>query len=286
MPSIIDLSDDLRSDVMDGFTDAIPGLEKKIRDKIMKILDGLDTSGDKFTPDMTNRAKLASIQAEIEQVLKDAGYFKAANIYIRDLAKITENTIALHSNLNKINPNKTDLTNLQKVYADKAVSLMSEGGLSVNFVQPVTDVISEALSFGYSISDTRESLSNMIVGNEDKVGKLKSYLTTTARDTVTQLQGAQHKAIQQAYELNYIRYVGSIIKDSRGQCRHWKQMQYIAVKDLQAEIDEAFKKQDRKFEEDGAKWGGMIEGTNADNFIIRRGGWACRHQAIPVRSKG
>jgi|GEM_PF-2838819 len=274
-------------DIATNFLSAVDTVEAKVLKRVNELLDSYDSKGGNFETTAANKQKLLEIEEEINSILSKSGYFKAANLYIADLGKITENTQALHAELNGLKIPKTSLTGIEKVYAQNAVNHLKESGLSVNFIQPVTQVINEATSFGYSIANVRKSLADYIVGNEDKVGKLQSYLTTTARDTVSQMQGAQHQVISNEFDMPYIRYVGGLLKDSRGQCVKWHGMAYLAKKDLQKLIDEAKTNLAAKVTAPpGHKWSGLIADTTPENFLIRRGGWGCLHGAIPVRRKG
>lgn len=270
------------------FLSSVDNLEAKILRRVNELLDSYDSKGGKFETSAANKQKLLQIEKEITDILTKSGYFKAANIYIADLAKITENTQALHADVNKLEIQKSSLTGIEKVYAQNAVNHLKASGLSTNFILPVTQIVNEATTFGYSIANTRKTLAEFVSGDpEGKVyGKLKSYLTTTARDTVSQLQGAQHQAIANEFDMSLIRYVGGLLKDSRGQCVKWHNMTYLPVKDLQKLIDEAFANQAAKLEQPkGHKWSGMLKDTTPENFLIRRGGWGCLHGAIPVRRK-
>jgi hypothetical protein len=85
-----------------------------------------------------------------------------------------------------------------------------------------------------------------------------------------------------------VRYVGGLLKDSRGQCTHWVRdlKGFIAWDKLDEEIRLAYKNEKLKKVDDGIhRWGGMIKGTTKENFVVRRGGWNCTHTAIPVRKK-
>lgn len=284
---ILSVSDKLRSSIIERLLEAIPDYEKKILGRVLQLLDEYESKNGKFVIEKASRRKLLQIHSEILDILRKSGYFKAANIYVADLKKLTENVRLLHEGFNKIDLTRSSLTGIERIFAERAVNLLSGGGLNEHFVLPVTTIVNEAITFGYSIQSTRDSLKDFITGNEDKSGKLKSYLTTTARDIVTQLQGAQHQAISNEFKMPFLRYVGTLLKDSRGQCVRWKNMEYIPIEELQSEIDLAFKNQKARLVfPKGHRWGGMIEGTTPENFLIRRGGWGCLHNAIPVRSKG
>lgn len=283
MPGIFEQSESLRERVAAKLLEKIPNLESAIYNRIWQLLEQYEQKGGRFIYSDTSAAQIIEIQNEIERILKEAGYFRAASIYVADLGLITQNTIALQAAVNGINVPVKALSGIQKAFATTVRNTLAEGGLNANFILPVTTAINEALTFGYSIENTRKNLADMILGEPEKLGKLESYLTVTARDTVTQMQGAQHQAVANELDMPWIRYVGGLLKDSRGQCVRWHGMEYLAVADLEEEIALAFKNQEAKKVDGPHRWSGMIKDTTPENFLIRRGGWGCLHQAVPVR---
>lgn len=288
--SILDNSDKLRQAIIDGLAGG-EQLDAIIYERLIQLLDEYDSKGGYFEKSATSLQKLLKIETEIRKILSESGYFKAANTFIQDLSKITQNTIDLQAEVNKLTIQKRSIVGIEKVYRDNVVNLLNEGGLNTNFIQPITNAINEATTFGYSIQTTRDNLEKSLLGKGpgDKLPgtrSLGSYLTVHTRDTVSQLQGAQQQAILNEYEMPYVRYIGNIIGDSRGQCVRWKGMRYIEVKQLAEEIENAYKKQKLKANEGkDHPYSGMIPGTNAQNFLIRRGGWGCLHNGLPTRFK-
>lgn len=117
---------------------------------------------------------------------------------------------------------------------------------------------------------------------------MQSYVIQTSRDSVNQLQGQQMQSVANNIETIGYKYVGSLLNDSRGQCNHWiKDLKgFIPIEKLEDEIRLAYKNEKDKLESPvGHKWGGLIKGTNKNNFLVNRGGWGCRHTAIPIRKK-
>lgn len=282
--SLLDDSEKLRKAIIDslaGMTD----LDAKIYSRIVQLMDEYDSKGGKFENSKSSKAKLLYIREEIEKILKQSGYFKAANTFISDLRKITDNTIALQSGINKIDIQKKSLTGIESVYRQQVVQSLNESGLNYTFIEPVTNALNEAITFGNSIEATRESLKTFILGDsEGKAGKLSSYLTVTARDAVSRLQGAQQQAILNEYKMPYIRYFGNIIKGTSGQCYKWRTMEYLPIKELPDLIEEAKKNQKIKLDmPKGHKWSGFDVNTTPENFLIKRGHIGCIHNAVPVR---
>lgn len=285
MADLLEQSDELRSEIPETFLKIIPQVEDDVYTKILELLDSFNTSDGYFTTSNMSAAKLVRIENEIIKILTDAGYFKSANTFIQDLTKITTNTELLHRGFNKIDISNQSMTAIEKLYAQRAVNMFSKAGLNDKFISPITTVVNEAITFGYSIQNTRNTLQDFVKGGKDTSGKLGSYLTITARDTVTQLQGAQHQKVLTDYDLKFIRYTGGLLKDSAGQCVHWYGMKFIPVANLQAEIDLAFSNQAKKLiKPKGHRWAGFIKTTTPENFCIYRGHLGCIHQAFPVRS--
>jgi len=74
--------------------------------------------------------------------------------------------------------------------------------------------------------------------------------------------------------LNAFQYIGSLVTDSRPQCERWiiKKGGVLKYSELEKEISWAY-----------SNGKGMIPGTNKDNFGTYRGGYNCKHSAVPFR---
>jgi hypothetical protein len=89
---------------------------------------------------------------------------------------------------------------------------------------------------------------------------------------LNQFDGQVNSAIANEFGLDAYRYVGSLIDDSRAQCIRWAGKQVLLKEDLAKEISWAT-----------ANGTGMIAGTTPENFATFRGGYNCRHSAIPFK---
>ena len=279
-------SEILREGMSSRLADAMPEIEHKIWQEIFKMLEGFDISGGNFVFSNASPRRIIEIENKILEILKTSGYYNRVNLFLKDFSKVTDNVRRIHEGENKVNVSQQSLTKTESLFSQTTADQLAGSGLNETFITPVKTAINEAVTFGYSISNTRELLKEMVIGNPEKLGRLNSYLTNTARESVKNLQGAQHTQIKNALGLDTLRYVGGLLKDSRGQCVRWCGLEYISYKDLDKEIQLAFKNQRKKLDEPkGHKWSGMMQDTNVDNFLMRLGGWGCMHTAIPTRAK-
>ena len=286
MKNYFEQAETLREGLSETLSGALPEIEAKIWAEIYKMLESFDISGGSFVFSEASPKRIIEIENKVYEILKQSGYYTKVDLFIKDFPKISENVRAIHEGENKINITKKSLTDTEKLFSQQTAEQLKGSGLNETFVNPIKTAINEAVTFGYSIDNTREVLKEIVLGSPDKLGRLNSYITTTARETVKNLQGAQHAQIKNALGLDALKYVGGLLKDSRGQCVRWCGLQVIPYADLQSEIDLAFKNQKNKLEQPaGHKWSGMQKDTTPDNFLMRLGGWGCMHTAIPTRNK-
>lgn len=276
----------LMEGISQNLIDAMPEIEQKIWIEMYRLLEDFDISGGKFVYSQASPQRIIAIENKILDTLTKSGYYKRVDLFLKDFGKITDNVRAIHEGENKAQVSKDSLTKVEKLFSKQTANQLTDSGLNETFITPVKTAINEAVTFGYSLENTRNVLKEMVTGSPNKLGLLNNYLTTTSREVVKNLQGAQHTQVKNSLGLDTLRYVGGLLKDSRGQCVRWCGMQYIPYADLQKEIDLAFKNQKAKIEQpEGHKWSGMIKDTSVDNFLMRLGGWGCMHSAVPVRKK-
>lgn len=158
----------------------------------------------------------------------------------------------------------------KKQLIEQITTNMTSQGVDVNFVQPLKKTLYNNLLLGVPQSDAKQWMRNYIAGQGETLGQLERYAGQVTRDALNQYDGTINNMIRNQFEFNAIRYVGSLVKDSRPQCERWVGMGIIPITELDAEIAWA--------EGNGS---GMIPGTTAENFEVYRGGYNCRHDAIP-----
>jgi len=140
------------------------------------------------------------------------------------------------------------------------------------FTKPVKKILYENIMQGKSQSSAKKALHNFVVGEKGKIGQLERWSGQIARDTLSQYDGAVNDMVRKEFDLNGYRYIGSLVKDSRPQCKKWKRMKVLRYDELTKEISWAY-----------SNGKGMIPDTDKDNFATYRGGYNCQHQAVATR---
>lgn len=294
MPDINDLIDSNNEELERAATDVTEAFlqaEDPIVKRLVKLLSNNATKGRLITDTRTQATILASVLGEIEKALLEEKIPNSVQDYVREFDNTVSRTKEIQDILNGVTVVDEQLVPLVNLYKQNTVTALLGQGLNQSFVEPVKNIIVANLMSGATINDAEFALRNYISGNAESVGALERYVQVIARDTIFQLQGNINAKIALDFNMNAIRYVGSvkvgtrktlksgkksktITNESRPQCKRWVGLEVILLTDLQAEIDWAYK-----------NGSGMIPGTTPSNFTVYRGGYNCRHEAIPFIKK-
>jgi len=222
-----------------------------------------------------------------DAIEKNAGYKSEIRKYMTNFDKMDVLNSRVHKLLNKINIDPViALANKQKreLVGGTVEKIVGEikrfpenmlgDEMRQQFTKPVKKVLYQNIMQGKSQSAAKKALHNFIIGDKGKIGQLERYSGQIARDSLSQYSGAVNDMVREEFDLDGIKYIGSLVKDSRPQCIKWKRMGVIPYKTLNKEIAWAY-----------SNGKGMIPGTNKDNFCTYRGGFNCGHDCIPVRLK-
>lgn len=239
---------------------------KEILDKIL----GFDTEGGKFIPTNRNIRLINELETTIRRIVLNSKYQTNVTKYLRNFDRIKAANISLQKGLG-FNVKNIGLTRVQKAIEKQTIANLLGAGMDANFVSPVKQNILESVINGSSIQDATDSLRLFVRGDKQRLGLLDRYVSQTARDSISQFDGNIQTTIANKFNLTSWTYEGSLISDSRAQCRRWVGMGILEAKNFQREINWGFN--------NGT---GMIPGTEPSTFPSFRGGFNCRHAMTPV----
>ena len=278
---IIASGDDIMISAEDTFTGDVKDIEKRLLAEVNKIFNTIDVKNGKIQSSEDAVKFLASLEKKITDALNKAGYNSKVKDYLKNFDAIRRNNIALHAALNNINIPYDSLNSLTKLEVQNTVDKLLGSGISRDFIIPIRESLYRNITLGSTIQETKKTISDYIISQDGKDSKLLRYTTQVARDSISQYDGAIQTVIKNELDLPDYIYSGSIITDSRCQCKYWVNKIKLPGDELEGEIQTAL---------DGGELGGcncsgMIPGTTVDNFARYRGGWNCRHRAISYNIK-
>lgn len=225
----------------------------------------------------------------IKEVYKEFGFEKYRSD-VRELFRtfddIGQSTVNLSSNFAEVD--KINFSEQKKfIINELSERLASPESFKANIVGDVRRILAKRILLQSSIKDLKEELSQSLKGNN---GTLAKYVTQITTDAVYQYQGSINQAIQKEFGLDGYKYINSIIDTSRPQCVRWvKEKNGLLLLKPNDSIDtygilskeiEWAKKYGSGYGKPGKSY--YLE-LNIDNFAIVRGGYNCRHRALPFR---
>jgi len=249
-------------------------IEQKVFDAVKKKINSMNIEGGKILFDDTNTAIVNEIDATIKNALQGSNYPSQVKDFLRSFETIRQFNFDVQKNVNDLSEKElSDLINpIQQANVEQTLNGLTGTGVSTNFIQPVREGIYKNIVAGTTISDMEVYLTNYILSNPERMSGLKRYVTQVSRDSLNQFDGQVNSHIAETFGLDAFRYVGSLIDDSRPQCVRWVGKNVLLLDDLQNELNWAYN-----------NGSGMIPGTTPNNFAVFRGGYNCRHSAIPFK---
>lgn len=210
----------------------------------------------------------------ILNAIQKSKYPRNVNRYISNFDDIKNYNLRIQQKANDFSVGELEdlISPLQQQIVAQVVNDLTGQGVNVAFIKPLTEGLYKNIVSGSTVQQMQDFLKAFIESDEKRLGQFKKYVTQISRDAIYQFDGQLNARIAAEYKLDAFRYVGGLVRDSRPQCILWYNKGILLKKDLEAEIAKAY-----------SSGSGMIPGTTPDNFIIYRGGYNCRHTAIPIR---
>ncbi|MCK5616617.1 hypothetical protein KAR91_82920 [Candidatus Pacearchaeota archaeon] len=236
---------------------------EKVEGKILALVNMLKTNPEGFLLTSAINLKAAlSLRTEI---------LKAFNPYFKE-AKTTTNFRPILKDLEKrfskagisVKFLRID-TSLIKAFSNDAFWELSS--LGVQYSSAISEQVYLGAAVGDSVKEITDTVSQLLLGGKDKVGRpLAAHATTIVETRYMEADSSVLLRKAEEYNINLFKYQGSLIKDSRKWCQDHKDKIYT-LEEIKAWND--------------TKWQGKKEG---DPFVTR-GGWRCRHFWTPVKRK-
>jgi hypothetical protein len=271
---IIEKKDSTISTAESKLLDQLGPTEKLIFADIKKLIDKFNVSGGKIEFNDSNIELVNTINQTIVDAIQKSKMPATIREFLRDFDTIKEFNVDVHSKLNGLSKKELeDLINpIQRGVVQQTLDGLTGAGVDANFIEPVKQGIYRNIVGGATRSDLENFLTAYVVGTPELNGLYSRYVKQISRDALGQFDGQINAIIADEFGLDAFRYVGSIIDDSRAQCVRWVGKRILEKSEMQSEIAWA-----------NNNGSGMIPGTNPDNFLVFRGGYNCRHRAIPFK---
>lgn len=260
------------------FRGAALELERHLYDDFLSLITSLIYVDGMLSDENNVAAIIAKIDEMFNKWATASSYTNGVKQYLQSFPEVRKRVLNMQEKLNDLSYTPqlyNELSVTEKFLTDKTGYDLSQGLLKRYFVEDAKQITLEAVYYGFSQQELSKRYRDRLLTQPDKDSYYMRYATQLTRDASYTLQGQVQTAIANEYQMDCIRYIGSVVDDTRPFCTHViKELKrYIKQSELAALL--------ARF--DGSS--GMKPDTDVNNFLAVRGGWNCRHIAVAVRCK-
>lgn len=255
------------------FVDEVAKEQANIYKKVLVKLDNLQRKNGVIVINAKNIKLAADIAKDLTLLLSNGAYKDAVKKFIKEFDTQAEiNDSLLKEELDEVikdAENKLVLDEYKKIAAETLIGVaILDSLLSI----PIKQTIEKAILSKSNYVDLTEEIRDLTIGTDDKTGNLERYAKQEAFDALAQSDAAYSLSIAESNGIEFFRYAGHKVRDSRDFCLARKN-KYFHKKEIQdwGNIQD---------------WAGRIKGTNPSNIFINRGGYRCADSFVPVSLAG
>lgn len=269
-------------DTINTFQDKMQGLQKMIFDELQPLLKEIEIQGGKLLNNVSNLKLLGQLKNKLQKIIISPEYKDAVNQFIESYNTIAALNMNYFKEFNqKFTPVKT-LPIIKQLAIESTINDLVGQGMIQNLVNPVTDILNTNITSGGSYASLQNQLREHLLNTEESEGSLVKYTKQITTDAINQYHAQYHAAIAQDLQFNWGRYVGSLLTTSRQFCVLLIAKEWVHKSELPLIIEGHIDGEDCKLSKTTGLPLGMIPGTDASNFKIRRGGYNCVHHYFEV----
>jgi hypothetical protein len=246
--------------------------------KIVQSLDYDDSGNLKQTKANYNRINLLSKQAE-RNLLNDKGIVDSVKSFSKSMdAQRTLNKSMFQMAIR----NFTDKQIFETAYKNsKTIVLdnLKSSGINSAFTEPLRVLLNDNVSTKASYSKLVDGLTDFVMGEDNKDPLLIRHVKQVAWDGYANTDAAYSNTIANSLGVDWFRYSGARLKDSRHFCDERKKGIFH-----RGEVEawgRGISTGNLEFPK-GGEWQGKAKDTNEFTIWIKRGGYRCVDAYIPI----
>lgn len=245
----------------------------------------------KIRPTVKNLSILASIRSKINRIVLTDEYKQEVKDFAKAFNEVTKLQNEYWKGLESTFKPRPLLKEIRKQAIADVVAKLTEAGIGANVSDKITDILKTNITTGGSYKKLTAQLRDGLLNTEQK-GYLDKYAKQVTVDSLNQYNSQYTQIVSSDLGYTWFKYDNTDIDTTRPFCDAMTDQPYFHI----SEVPRLLRAEDLYYFKDGVKTKvplydktslphGMIPGTNADNFFIRRGGYNCGHQIRPVAER-
>lgn len=255
-------------DIPGGMVKSAEKASKEAVKELTRLLNQLELEDGKIALTEKNLALIEKIAIKIQDSVFESGYLDA----IKDFASgIKEQAGLTNDYFVKVFGDEFQQEEIYKKLIQetqrKAVEALASDAVQAQFITPLKQQLSAAITTGSTFAETVKQLTNFIEGNKEVEGRLIRYVKQVAYDGFAVADRSYTHAVADRIGAEWYRYTGGTIKDSRPFCVE-RNGKYFHKKEIEKWAS--------------LEWAGKNNSSDKATIFAFAGGWNCRHSIMPV----
>lgn len=303
LKSLIKQKDDILFSADEDLIKAIQKLEKGLREKLLSILAKMDKSGGSFVTDSEyNQELIQSLSKEIKKYMSSAQFTAPTEKYMnlfRDLDEVNNQIFTATTKRFKAATARKLIGPLRAGLVDTIADNLTNPASITNAISPIIKrTLFRQILLGTTFKQAEDEFLRLLPGTGN-AGLLQRYTTQIVRDSINQYDGAVQQKVSEEIGLNAFMFVGSIIETSRPGCIHMVYAPDGVEICRGSGKNRSCRLEANRFADIVLPGGGFLvkdiptiiqknkndsgwnPDTTADNYLVYRNGFNCRHQTVP-----
>lgn len=271
-----------------GFDKSIPDLQDRLFKEVLMEIKRLDTKGENIAVTVKNLSILTSIKNKLNRLILNKEYIAEIKDFVKSFNEVYKLQFEYWKSIEKTFKPRPLLKAIRNQAITDTFQSLTTQGISANVSDAIIGILRTNITSGGSYADLTEQLRQSLINTPESKGILDRYVKTVANDSIQQFNRQYTQIVSNDLGYTWFRYMNTDIETTRCFCDAMTDKNYFHI----SEVPGLLKGKGLKCEGDPVpiykKTGlpyGMIDGTNAENFFIRAGGWNCRHSINPVAER-
>ena len=271
----------------------IPSIQKDIYDSLQEDLRKLDLQDGRIKTTVKNLSLINSIKNKLNRIILTDEYKAEVKEFARSFNEITSLQNQYWRGIEQQFKPKPLLQAIKEQAIGDTVSKLTEAGIGANIAEPIADILRTNITTGGSFKKLTEQLRENLV-NTQTPGTMEKYVRQITTDAVNQYSNQYTQIVSNDLGYEWFKYDNTDILTTRHFCDAMTDRPYFHISEVPALLrGEGLTYLNKKtgkrepvmiYEKTGLP-SGMIPGTDASNFFIRRGGYNCGHSIRPVNER-
>lgn len=267
------------------FDKSIPALQSKLYREMLVEIKRLDTKGDKLSVTVKNLSILASIKNKLNRIILNPEYKAEIKEFAAAFNTVFKLQTEYWQSIESAFKPRPLLKAVRVQAINDVVGQLTTQGISANVSDNLIQILRTNITAGGSYNDLAEQLRQSLTNTPESKGILDRYVKTIAHDSINQFSRQYTQIVSSDLGYEWFRYMNSDIDTTRCFCDAMTDKDYFHISEVPELLLGHGLKCDGNpvpiYKKTGLPYG-MIDGTNAENFFIRAGGWNCGHAIQPI----